>query len=316
MKNLSKKMKNLLKKIPYIKHLNSSILLLQERLNYLEAELKKYKTTFPPGHYYSPIPSQIDIQNNLNFITDDNKIQFNNININDNELLLLLEKFSLFYKDIPFSHEKKETIRYYYNNQMFCEGDAIILYSFIRHFNPKKIIEVGSGFSSAIFLDTLERFSNQQAEIIFIEPYPERLKLLLKTTDNIVLHQKKLQEINIEEFLKLEENDILFIDSTHVSKFASDVNYLFFKILPVLKKGVIIHIHDIFFNFEYPANWLQEGRAWNEAYLLKAFLLYNTSFEILMFNSYIGKYYETFMFEKFPLFMKNAGGSIWLKKTK
>ena len=82
----------------------------------------------------------------------------------------------------------------------------------------------------------------------------------------------KLQDVDLKEFDKLKSGDVLFIDSTHVSKIGSDVNYLFFEILPRLHRGVYIHIHDIFYPFEYPKDWIDEGRAWNENYILRAFL--------------------------------------------
>jgi len=85
-----------------------------------------------------------------------------------------------------------------------------------------------------------------------IEPYPERLESLLKNNDSVTIHKNRLQEIPIEIFEGLNKNDILFIDSTHVSKFNSDVNYVFHKILPVLASGVHIHFHDVFYPFEYP----------------------------------------------------------------
>lgn len=114
----------------------------------------------------------------------------------------------------------------------------------------------------------------------------------------------------------LKENDILFVDSTHVSKVGSDVNYLLFEILPRLNKGVYIHFHDIFYPFEYPKEWIYDGKAWNEDYILRAFLQYNDSFKIFFFNTFL----ESFFREKFtlemPLCLKNTGGSLWIKKIK
>ena len=117
-------------------------------------------------------------------------------------------------------------------------------------------------------------------------------------------------------FAQLQENDILFIDSTHVSKLNSDVNRIIFNILPALKKGVLIHFHDIFWPFEYPKTWVKEGRAWNEAYLLRAFLEYNTDFEILFFSHYTHLFNREWIAANMPLFLNNLGGNIWLRKTK
>jgi hypothetical protein len=186
----------------------------------------------------------------------------------------------------------------------------------IRHLKPGKIIEAGSGFSSGVILDTNELFMGNAARCSFIEPYPARLKTLLKKDDKekVSIYEKKLQEMPVEVFSELRENDILFIDSTHVSKFNSDVNYLIHVILPELANGVYIHFHDIFYPFEYPETWLLEGRAWNEQYILRAFLEYNTRFKIVLFNTYLEWKLKDELEERFPLIYKNTGGSIWIKK--
>ncbi|MFN4151401.1 MAG: class I SAM-dependent methyltransferase, partial [Candidatus Sericytochromatia bacterium] len=152
----------------------------------------------------------------------------------------------------------------------------------------------------------------------FIEPYPDLLLSLIKSKNDIKnkLISKKLQEVSVKIFKSLKENDILFIDSTHISKFNSDVNYIFFKILPTLNKGVIIHFHDIFHPFEYPFSWLKQGIFWNEIYLLRAFLQFNTTFKIIYFNNYLYQNYKKILLEELPLYEKNPGGSLYIKKIK
>lgn len=186
----------------------------------------------------------------------------------------------------------------------------------IRHINPKKIIEVGSGYSSCVILDTNELFLDKTIYCTFIEPYPELLKSLIIECDtkNNEIIQKNLQDVEINRFSDLSAGDILFIDSTNVSKINSDVNYIFFKILPCLKSGVYFHFHDIFYPFEYPKEWIYEGRAWNETYLLKAFLQYNNAFKILFFNTYLEYFYKDKFIDEMSLCMKNTRGSIWIKK--
>lgn len=116
-------------------------------------------------------------------------------------------------------------------------------------------------------------------------------------------------------FLSLTAGDILLIDSTHVSKVDSDVNHILFDILPSLNPGVYVHFHDICYPFEYPKQWVYQGRAWNEAYILRAFLQYNTSFEIVIFNSFLGYFCLDLLQQYLPLCAKNPGISIWLKKV-
>lgn len=124
----------------------------------------------------------------------------------------------------------------------------------IRAKKPRRINEIGSGYSSAVTLDTNELYFSNQIHCTFIEPYPERLLNLLSAEDiaRNVLVTTRLQDVEIETFPELARGDFLFIDSTHVSKLGSDVNRIFFEIMPKLNEGVFIHFHDIFYPFEYP----------------------------------------------------------------
>ena len=185
----------------------------------------------------------------------------------------------------------------------------------IRYLKPKQIIEVGSGFSSSVMLDTNQMFFNNEINLTFIEPYPERLYNLLKEEDkkNTEIIVDFVQNIDVTVFEQLNEGDILFIDSTHVIKTGSDVHFILFEILPKLKKGVYIHFHDIFYPFEYPKEWVYKGRNWNEDYFLRAFLMYNTEFEIELFSHYLHTHHKE-VFEQMPLCYKNEGGNLWIRK--
>jgi len=281
--------------------------------------VKKYQArsgggAHDPGGFYSPIPSMDDIKKyNLNVPLPET---LPGIDLNSSEQLNLLDSFETFYRELPFTDKKSEGLRYYYKNDAYSYSDAIFLYCMIRHLKPQKLIEVGSGFSSCVTLDTNEKFMGNSINCIFIEPYPKLLESLLKENDKkvVTIHKKRLQEIPIEVFEELNKNDILFIDSTHVAKFNSDVNYVFHEILPALAHGVYIHFHDIFYPFEYPQEWLLEGRAWNEQYVLRAFLEYNKDFKIVLFNTYLEFMYEAKIKNRFPLLYENTGGSIWIKK--
>lgn len=283
----------------------------------LYKELNSYKTWKPPGHFYSPIPDRSYVSENYNLISKRLE-KYGGLSLNHHAQKELLTKIGEFYSEIPYQEEKQLNSRYYYKNSFFCYGDAITLYGMIRYFKPNKIIEVGSGFSSSIMLDVSEQYFNQNIKLTFIEPYPDRLNTLLKKEDEKQAEIKKvhIQEIEVDFFKTLEKNDILFIDSSHVSKAGSDLNYLIFNVLPVLQDGVIIHFHDVFHNFEYPLEWIKQGRSWNESYLLRAFLQYNNAYHILLFNAYLGKHESQWLNEHMPLFMNNPGGSIWLRVRK
>lgn len=302
---LKKNIISLVNKLPYVRSLY------QENLSF------KKKSFVPPGHYYSPIISVDEIKKREHEIW--NKSETDGvlaINLNtQNQINLVKDCLSRFYNELPFSSKKQPNIRYYFENTYYSYSDGILLYSMIRHFKPKRIVEIGSGFSSAVMLDTNELFFNNKINITFIEPYPVRLNSLLNEKDNksTTIIVSDVQLVALENFEKLEAGDILFVDSTHVVKTASDVNYIIFEILPRLKSGVLIHFHDVFYPFEYPKDWVYSGRNWNEDYFLKAFLMYNNEFEIKLFSGYLHKHYKE-AFAEMPLAYKDHGGNLWLEK--
>lgn len=296
--------------------LRSHLLKLFNKLPYNQYLSFKRNSCFPAGHFYSPIVLIKEIKKRESEIwnkTNDDSIV--GIDLRTDEQIKLIESFSKFYAEMPFKANKQINIRYQFENGYYSYTDGIILYSVIRHFQPKKIVEVGSGFSSAVMLDTNEIFFNNKIKLTFIEPYPERLISLMKDSDmtSTNIMESDVQSISLDHFSNLERGDILFIDSTHVVKTGSDVNYILFEILPSLQSGVLIHFHDVFFPFEYPKDWVYEGRSWNEDYFLKAFLMYNDKFEIKIFSEYIHKHHKE-AFRDMPLSYNNPGGNFWLVK--
>lgn len=270
----------------------------------------------PLGHFYSPVPSLKDVRENADSIFFKDIKSLDGINLNLNYQVEMFNIFQNYYSELPFSNVKTERLRYHYENRGFEYADSIILYSMLRYFKPNKLIEVGCGYSSCVTLDVNELFLSNKVNCTFIEPYPELFKSLVHEGDVYKIIEKRLQDVELQEFDNLEEGDILFIDSTHVSKVNSDVNYIIFNILPRLKKGVIIHFHDIFYPFEYPQQWIYDCVFWNEAYILRAFLQYNDSFEIIFFNNYFISSHREDVEEKMPLLNKDSGGSIWIRKVK
>jgi predicted O-methyltransferase YrrM len=240
------------------------------------------------------------------------------IELNESEQVALLAEFEKFYADIPFKNTKQPGFRYYYDNGFYCQSDGIFLHSIIRKFQPKRIIEIGSGFSSACMLDTLDFLGRTDVSVTFIEPYPERLKANMQPADfkRCTIIESGVQAVDAAIFSTLQANDILFVDSTHVSKTGSDVNRIIFEILPSLPSGVLIHFHDIFYPFEYPRDWVlnSKGFGWNEAYLLRAFLSHNPDFEIIAFNTFLEEFHTARFAANMPACLENRGGSIWLRR--
>ena len=275
-----------------------------------------YVPFVPNGHFYSPIPSLDEIREREACIFGSPALSVPGVDLRQEDQLNLLGIFAEFYTSLPFTEDPQSGFRYFYDNQAYCYSDAIFLHCMIRHAQPKRIVEVGSGYSSCVSLDTNEHFFGNSIDCTFIEPYPKLLRSLIKPADasRIQIIDKKLQDVDLSVFQRLEPNDILFIDSTHVSKTGSDVNRIFFDVLPALAGGVYIHFHDVFYPFEYPKEWIYEGRAWNEDYMLRAFLQYNSAFEIVCFNTFLEHFFSGFFADKMPLCLRNPGGSIWLRK--
>lgn len=291
----------------------------------VERDTKFKELLIEPGHYYSPIPNLDEIRASEDRIFVDDITGVSGIDLNLDEQLALLPVLSQYVTEADFPMERTEGFRFYHRNLSINKPDSLTLHAMLRYLKPKHVIEVGSGFSSAMMLDTNERYLNGKTEFTFIEPYPaDILKPVVDDVDSLRLIPKKLQQVPLSEFELLESGDILYIDSTHVSKIGSDVNYNIFQILPSLKKGVFIHFHDILWPFEYPRVWIYEnGYHWSEAYLLRAFLQYNTAFKIRFWAPCLNKRYPDLMKKYYPIPAETMegecpvalAGSIWLEKV-
>ncbi len=270
----------------------------------------------PHGHYYSPYPDLHKIESRKAVIFDRDRIVLD-INLNEDHQLELLDGIFEIAKDVDIPEQQTEQRRYYSANNWYAELDGLVLHFMIRTLRPKRILEVGSGFSSAMTLDTNERFFNNSIECTFIEPYPEdRLNGLLRKTDNSRVIVENIETVDVGIFDTLQAGDFLMIDSSHVSKCDSDVNHIFFEILPRLKSGVHIHFHDIFFPFEYPSDWIFEMLSWTECYLLRAFLMNNNDYKINFFWHMMLHKHGALIRERLKGYLRNEGGSnIWLQKT-
>jgi len=244
---------------------------------------------YPPGHFYSPIPSREEILKREAELFDNPKTELEGIDLNEEQQLDLLRGLCMYYEDFPYISKTKTGLRYHLDNNYYYDSDAVFLYSMMRKFKPNRIIEIGSGFSSALMLDTRDNFLEKKTAIYFIDPHPARLFSVLKESDkdSIEVITTDVQDVNLDLFKQLTENDFLFVDSSHVAKIGSDVNFILFEVLPKLKKGVLVHFHDIYYPFIYPKEWVLGGRAWNEVFMLRAFLQHNTTFKIILFNTFL-----------------------------
>jgi len=270
---------------------------------------------YPPGHYGSTIPSRREIDSRETELFSSSMEALPGIDLNVDRQLGLLHEFSQLDESITLHRQPAEEARYYCENTIFRLGDAVVLQCFLRHFRPRHVVEIGSGFSSAVMLDVRDELL-QDLRMTFIEPYPARLERLMREQDRdgCTVIEKKVQDVPLDVFHGLGPNDILFVDSSHVLKIGSDLSTIFFTIFPALKPGVLVHIHDIFWPFEYPKEMLNEGRNWNEAYVARSFLQYNDTFEVVFFSSYLETAHADAIQGKLRGFREQAACGLWLRK--
>ncbi len=281
---------------------------------------KQFREIFPlweqhgfhvtPVHFYQPIPDT----RSLSETVWDRPSELVGIDMNDSVELGLLRQFSKFRDECEqLPPEPAEgSVRFYLNNGLFGGVDALVAYCMVRHFHPRLIVEIGSGFSSLILGEALTK--NNEPNLICIDPSPQNF-LRQNLPSSYSLIEKRVQDIEIDFFSQLNPGDMLFIDSSHTVKIGGDVNYLLLEVLPRLKAEVIVHIHDVFLPFDYRRDWVMEQfRFWSEQYLLQAFLLFNSDFEVLMANSYLNYYHQKELKAAFPSLSSWLGGSFWIRR--
>lgn len=207
--------------------------------------------------------------------------------------------------------------QYHWRNDFWGDTDAVVHYGLLRERKPRRIVEVGSGWSSLLMAQALARNEEEGAAAIVdqVEPFP-RKELLRALPSQWALHETILQRAPLEIFEALGDGDICFYDGSHVARTASDVVWFFFEVVPRLKPGVLVHVHDIFWPADYPDEWIfDRAQTWNEQYLLQAFLMYNRDFEPLICNAALAQSREAELTE---LLVGTAaephGVSVWLRR--
>jgi hypothetical protein len=280
----------------------------------LRATLERYEVGWPPGHFYSPIPDLADVRRRDASIFPAMDAALPGLDLREDAQLTLLRDLGAFAAEQPWSSARRPPLRYGFENANFQHGEALVLYALLRLVRPRRVVEVGSGWSSCVVLDVNERFLDHSVACTFIDPYPELLRELAPG-DDLDIRAVPVQDAGLELFAELGRDDMLIIDSTHVAKVGSDVNYLMFEVLPRIAPGVLVHVHDVYYPFEYPRAWVYQGRAWNEIYLVHAFLMYNARWEIVFFNSFMGARHSEALTTHLPQTIHGAGSSLWLRRS-
>lgn len=304
------------RRLPYLRDIHGYIRALEAEREHLRAEVRHWKTWMSPGHFYSPIPALDEIAARDKELFGQPPTELPGIDLRVPAQLQLLEALSQYYAELPFPRDQSDTMRFWLDNQAFAFSDAIYLYAMMRHLRPAQIIEIGAGFSSAAMLDTSDLFLGRSVKFTFIDPDLSTFHAICRNHESapVSTFAMPVQDVPLSDFDALASGDILFVDSSHVAKTGSDVNRILFEILPRLRSGVFVHVHDVHYPFEYPRQWVYEGRAWNEAYLLRAFLEFNNEFEIVLFASYLATFHHDLLMRIMPMVTENAPGSLWLRR--
>ena len=293
--------------------------LMRDKRYFATWERRGYHVT--PVHYYSAVPNIAELEDTL---WSEPRPPVG-IDMREGVQLELLESVSARYRDeldrLPRDAPTADC-PFYLNNGNFFGVDAAMLYGMVRKHRPQRIVEIGSGFSTLLsslaIQKNMEEDSGYECRFVAIEPFPKS-ELLSQCRNLSELIESPVQRVPLDRFGELGADDILFIDSSHVSKLGSDVNRELLEIVPRVGNGVLVHVHDVFIPFEYPRNWAaEEGWFWNEQYLLQAFLSFNSSFEIVWAGCY--------MHWKFPERVEAAFGpyetrpappaSLWMRRVR
>lgn len=276
---------------------------------------------FPPGHFYSPIPSRAHVEQALAGVVER---RLPTVDLRVDAQLRLLGELAPFVEDAPFARDAAGAAarghRYHLDNPFFGPVDGLIAQAMLRHHRPARVVEVGSGFSSALMLDVDELHLDRSTSFTFIDPEPQRLESLLAADDEIqdrvTIVRGEVQTVDPEVFAQLVGGDLLFIDSSHVVSCGSDVNLLLLEVVPALPPGVLVHVHDIGWPFEYPRSWIEEGRFWTEAYLLQALLAGSTSLQVELWPGQLAAEHHAEVAGRMPSLADPStgwGSSLWLR---
>jgi predicted O-methyltransferase YrrM len=288
------------------------------------------KPAFPEGHFYSPV---VDIEE----ARRDEAIIWPSDVTGPMAHLMTTPAIAPTVKGIDWNHQSHEDLLrhgfpemiagynypehaqanvdgYYEVNGQFDFADARVLFCMLRIIRPRRIIEVGSGYSTLLMADINARYLDGEASIRCIEPYPRPFLSLLDASGEIELIQQRAQEVSGGLFDSLQSGDVLFIDSSHVSKTGSDVNRLLLDVLPSLAPGVYVHIHDIFFPSDYAKNWvLEHGFSWNEQYLLQALLTGSSQFQVVFGSSIARAFHQESIMSFYGRMVH--GTSFWMRRN-
>jgi predicted O-methyltransferase YrrM len=264
-----------------------------------------------PVHYGNPVPDTRALPEGLWTRT---RALADAIGLDLSRQTEFLERLSRWSPEVAGASEAELPGAFRWTNTEFPPADAVLYYCTIRELRPMTVIEVGGGFSTMIAAAAAAR--NGGTELVCIEPEPSA-ELRAGFPGLARLIEKPVQEVELDLFESLRAGDVVFVDGSHVARIGSDVNHVFAEVIPRLQPEVVLHFHDIFTPREYPERWVKDLQLfWTEQYLLEAFLLYNSAFEVLCMMSYLAEVAEPDVRRtlSLPGGASIRGSSAWLKR--
>jgi predicted O-methyltransferase YrrM len=289
----------------------------EEEMRVAEEETKVF---YPLGHYYSPLvdtrelarePARSQVWPQVPHPTP-------GIDWRGDAQIELCRNVLARQALVDFPSEQTADPHEYYSNQfVFPELDAYVLQAMLSYLKPRRMIEVGSGLSSLVTARANRELLRGQMMFTCIEPYPP--PYLIHGVPGISdVRSEKIQDTPLELFDQLDANDVLFIDTSHTVKTGGDVLWIYHQIIPRLRPGVVVHMHDAFLPGEYPPAWVLEGWGWNEAYLIQSFLAFNSAFEILLGVRWLVLNHPGLLQQTFPALspvQAQNGASLWIRRV-
>lgn len=224
--------------------------------------------------FYSPIPDL----SSLNADTWERRSELAGVAVDLERQLELLVELEPYFREFDPPAREAPPHQYYGENPSYGRGDADLLHAMTRHYRPRRIVELGSGFSTLVLAQAVR--DNGDGELHVFDPYPG---IAGPDTPGVTRFQTiAAQDVPLSTFQALAGGDFLVVDTTHAVKIGGDVNRIILDILPRLAPGVMVHFHDIFLPYEYPREWLERyGLYWTEQYLVQAFLALNPAYEVI-----------------------------------
>ena len=217
---------------------------------------------------------------------------------------------------LRFPTEPPADGEYWQGNTWYPPLDAWVLQAMLRELRPARMIEVGCGFSSLVTARVNREFFEGGMRFTCIDPVI-RTPLRREVEGITEIRQEEVQDTPLELFQDLDERDVLFIDTSHTVERGGDVPWIYNRILPNLRRGVVVHLHDVFLPGDYPENWVTQGRPWNELYLLQSFLVFNSGFEVVFGVRWMMQHHRAALEEAFGDLGPHSevAGSLWLRRV-